>query len=420
MIQRTMSELTAVSLALALLQTSLVVSGLHAGTASEESGASTVTPTSETESPAPATLKITRLLHRVSAEQLVRGRRMHVEGETMPAEYQTENSWLILKDAGTSDTAPLYRCDINSGQGSALSRRDSHPDMTSHTIVGYIYTKPGPGRVALRLVIPKGTPREGYFVTDFTNCEGAAYREEELLGYAYRTIPYDVATSVTPSTLEPGGTLNISWQTTYVPEGQQGRANKFPDRILGIALSPAVVSGAFIDEEGKITGEPKTDPFAKHVPLSGSYAWKSTHGLSGAYAQKLPPGEYQIQFALFPKCFYDPASPGGWQLDDILFTASNVFTVGTPVAPSNLAATCGSDGAVTFTWSAPSGFSPPSYSIRIQDTATGKTVDEKGNLTTTSYSTSLEPGHTYTWWVSSQFASGQSPCAAASSPLLCR
>jgi hypothetical protein len=130
-----------------------------------------------------------------------------------------------------------------------------------------------------------------------------------------------------------------------VPDGQQGRVNRFPDRILGMALSPAVVSGAFIDQEGKITGTPKTDPFAKHVPLSGSFAWKSTHSLSGEYAQKLPPGEYQIQFALFPKCFYSHASPCDWQLDDILFTASNVFTVGGPAAPSDRTATRGEDAA---------------------------------------------------------------------------
>lgn len=369
--------------------------------------------------PALSTLKITRLLHRLPAEQLVRGRRIHVEGEPMPKEYQAENSWLILKEAGTSDTAPLYRCDINSGNGSTLSRRASHPDMTSHRIIGYIYTKPGPGLVELRSVIPKGTPAEGYFVTDFTNCEGAAYREEEFLGYAYRTIPYDVATSVTPSTLVPGGELKISWKTTHVPDGQKGRVNKFPDRILGVALSPAIVSGAFIDGEGKITGTPKTDPFAKHVPLSGSIIWKSSRSLSGEYAQKLPPGEYQIQFALFPKCFYSQTGPCDWQLEDILFTASNVFTVGNPTAPSNLTAICGADGAATFKWIAPPNFPPVTYSIRIQDKATGKIVDQKDDLTTTLYSASLKPGNTYNWWVHSQYASGQSPYAVASSPLMC-
>ncbi len=298
-----------------------------------ESASSTVAPASEGGSPAPCTLKITRLLHRVPAEQLTRGRRVLVEGEPLPEEYQAENSWLILKDAGAGDTAPLYRCDINSGQGSALSRRSSHPDMTSQKMIGHIYTKPGPGLVELRLVIPKGTPREGYFVTDFANCEGDAYREEEFVGYAYRTMPYDVVASVTPSTLVPGGTLEISWKTTYVPDGQEGRVNKFPDRILGVALSPAAVSGAFIDEEGQITGAPKTDPFARHVPLSGSFVWNSTRSLSGEYAQKLPPGKYQIQFALFPECFYSHARPCA--LEDILFTASNVFTVTDSTPPAN-------------------------------------------------------------------------------------
>jgi hypothetical protein len=333
MTQRTLLGRTASSFVCALIQASLAVANLFAGGGSGESATQTATNTADFGSPTPSTLKITRLLHRVPAEQLACGRRILVEGEAMPKEYQAENSWLILKNAQASDTAPLYRCDINAGKGSTLSRRLSHRDMTSHKLVGYIFTKPGPGRVELRLVIPKGAPREGYFVTDFTNCEGAAYREEEFLGYAYRSIPYEVATSVTPSALVPGGTLTISWKTTYVPDGQHGRANKFPDRILGMALSPAVVSGAFIDDEGKITGTPKTDPFAKHVPLSGSFAWKSTRSLSGEFAQKLPPGEYQIQFALFPKCFYSHTSPCDWQLDDILFTASNVFTVGTPAAP---------------------------------------------------------------------------------------
>ncbi len=283
---------------------------------------------------APSTLKITRLLHRVPAEQLACGRRIHVEGESMPKEYQAENSWLILRDPDIGDTAPLYRCDINSGKGSAISRRTSHPDMTSHKMIGHIYTKPGPGRVELRLVVPKGAPREGYFVTDFTNCEGDAYREEEFLGYAYRTIPYDVVASVTPATIVPGGTVKISWTTRHVPEGQKGRVNRFPDRILGMALSPAAISGAFIDEEGKITGEPKSDPFAKHVPLTGSIGWKSTHTLTGYHTQHLPPGKYQIQFALFPECFYSRSNPCDWQLDDILFTASNVFTVADP-SPSS-------------------------------------------------------------------------------------
>lgn len=250
----------------------------------------------------------------------------------MPKEYQAENSWLILRDAGACDTVPLYRFDINAGNGSALSRRSSHPDMTSQKLIGYIYTKPGPGLVELRLVIPKGTPREGYFVTDFTNCEGDAYREEEFLGYAYRTIPYDVVASVTPSTIVAGGTLEISWKTTDVPDGQKGRVNQFPDRILGVALSPAAVSGAFIDEEGKITGTPKTDPFARHVPLSGSFVWDSTRSLSGKSAQKLPPGKYQMQFALFPECFYSRARH--CELEDILFTASNAFTVADPAARS--------------------------------------------------------------------------------------
>ena len=417
--QRASLKVITAAVVLASIQAFLTATKTLADTGPGESAASTVTPASGAGPRAPSTLKITRLLHRVPAEQLARGRRIHVEGETLPQDYQAENSWLILKDAGTSDTAPLYRCDINSGKGSTLSRRDSHLDMTSHRIVGYIYTKPGPGLVALRLVIPKGTPREGYFVTDFANCEGAAYRQEELLGYAYRAVPYDITASVTPVTLVPGGTLEISWKTTYVPDGQQGRVNEFPDRILGIALSPAVVSGAFIDEEGKITGTPKTDPFAKHVPLSGSFVWQSTHSLSGEYAQRLPPGEYQIQFALFPKCFYNHTGPCDCQLDDILFTASNVFTVGNPAAPSNLTATCDRDGAATFKWVAPPDFSPPSYSIQIQDRATGKIVDQEQDLTTTSYSTSLVPGHTYNWWVYSQYASGQSLCAAASSPLSC-
>jgi hypothetical protein len=286
------------------------------------------------EKPASATttLKITRLLHRVPDDQLALGRRILLEGEPMPQEYQAENSWLVLKSA-EADTVPLYRCAINAGKGSALSRRADRPDMTSAKLIGHIHTKPGPGRVALRLVIPKGAPREGYFVTDFENCEGDAYREEEFLGYAWRTMPYDVVATVTPATIVPGGTLEISWKTTDVPDGQKGRVNKFPDRILGVALSPAAISGAFIDEEGKITGEPKTDPFARHVPLSGSFVWDSTRSLSGKHAQKLPPGQYQIQFALFPRCFYSNAR--ACQLEDILFTASNVFTVADPTHRSS-------------------------------------------------------------------------------------
>jgi hypothetical protein len=78
---------------------------------------------------------------------------------------------------------------------------------------------------------------------------------------------------------------------------------------------------------------PKNDPFARHVPLSGSFVWDSTRSLSGEHVQNLPAGKYQIQFALFPKCFYSRTSPCDWQLDDILFTASNVFTVAHPGGP---------------------------------------------------------------------------------------
>jgi hypothetical protein len=136
MIQRFLSWLTAVSLAVVLTQVFLAVTDACADIQPGKSTAITVTPASDTAASAPATLKITRLLHRVAAEQLTRGRRIHVEGETIPDEYQADNSWLILKDAEMSDTAPLYRCDINAGKGSTLSRRTSHPDMTSHEIFG--------------------------------------------------------------------------------------------------------------------------------------------------------------------------------------------------------------------------------------------------------------------------------------------
>jgi len=319
-----MTSLISVSLAMAFIQSSCAATGTPAGPE---------TPAPSTEPPAPTTLKITRLLPRLPEEQLTRGRRIHVEGEVMPEAYVVENSWLILKEPEPSDTAPLYRCEFDSGSGTTLSRRASSPGMTSHEIIGHIYTKPGPGRIELRSVNPKGTPGKGYFVTDFTNCEGDAYREEEFLGYAYRTLPYAITISVAPATISAGDDLEISWETTHVREGQEGRVNKFPDRILGLALSPAAVSGAFIDEEGNITGTPKTDPFARHVPLTGSIVWNSARGLSGEYAQKLPPGEYQIQFALFPKCFYSGASPCDWTFEDILFTASDIFTVVEASAP---------------------------------------------------------------------------------------
>jgi hypothetical protein len=317
----------------ALIQSSCAATDTPAGTGPVDSATTTVAHTSGTAPRAPATLKITRLLPRSPDEQLTRGRRMHVEGETIPEGYVAENSWLILKEAGESETAPLYRCDFDLGNGSTLSRRASSPGMTSHEIIGYIYTKPGPGRIELRSVNPKGTPGKGYFVTDFTNCEGDAYREEEFLGYAYRSLPYSISISVSPSTIRAGDDLKISWKTTYVPEGQEGRVNRFPDRILGLALSPATVSGAFIDEDGNITGTPKTDPFAKHVPLTGSYVWQSSRNMADECPQKLPPGDYQIQFALFPECFYSGTSPCDWQFEDILFTASDVFTVAEPSAP---------------------------------------------------------------------------------------
>lgn len=280
--------------------------------------------------PASPTVKITRLLPRSPEEQLTRGRRMQMEGEAVPDGYMIENSWLIMKEADEDGTAPLYRCSFDSGNGTTLSRRASAPGMTDHEPIGHIYTKPGPGRIPLRSVNPKGTPGKGYFVTDFENCEGDAYREDEFLGYAYRTLPYSISISVSPETIKAGDDLRISWETKYEPEGQEGRVNKFPDRILGIALSPAAVSGAFIDHDGNITGEPTVDPFAKHVPLTGSYVWKSANDMAGKHPQKVPPGQYQIQFALFPECFYSGASPCDWTFEDILFTASEAFTVAEP------------------------------------------------------------------------------------------
>lgn len=376
--------------------------------------------------PEPATLKITRLLPHDPAEQLTRGRRMLVEGETLPEGYRIENSWLVLREPETSGTAPLYRRAFGAGEGSTLSRRPAAPGMAAHEHIGYIHTQPGPGRVELRSVYPAGTPGEGYFVTDFTNCEGSAYREDEFLGYAYRTIPYDVSIHVSPSTIEAGDELEITWRTTRAPEGQAGRVNRFPERIVGMTLSPASVSGAFLDAGGAITGAPPSDPFAKHFPLTGSIRWNTARNVSDEYAQRIPPGEYQIQLALFPACLKLGESPCDWELDDILFTASEVFTVtGPPVdalpadPPANLTAACGANGEATFGWTAPSRRAPVCYAIRIQDTATGEIVHHADNITRTSYRTQLPSGRTYAWWVHAQYADGESPHTIATSPLAC-
>jgi len=85
------------SLAFAFIQLSCTVTHTLAGTGPGESATSTVTPAPGTAPPAPSTLKITRLLHRLHAEQVALVRRMHVEGETMPKEYKAESSWLILR-----------------------------------------------------------------------------------------------------------------------------------------------------------------------------------------------------------------------------------------------------------------------------------------------------------------------------------
>jgi len=187
-----------------------------------------------------------------------------------------------------------------------------------------------------------------------------------------------IAISVSPSVIVPGGDLKISWKTTHVSDGQKGRVNEFPDRVLGFTLSPAAVSGAFTDEDGQITGTPKTDPFAKQFPLSGSTVWKSSQNISGEYVQKMLPGKkYVIQFVLFPKCLKIGTQPCDWELDNLLFIGSKVFAVEKPAAPSNLTATGDAKGAATFKWIAPTDLSPASYSIRIQDNATGKIIDHK-------------------------------------------
>lgn len=346
--------------------------------------------------------KITRLLSLDSS----RDRRIVTESESTPTGYRSESSWLILNISDSNSTAaPLYRCGFGNG-GTTLSRIRNCPGMNPLGLIGYVYTDAAPGRVALRRC------GLGEFVSDFPNCEGSAYREQEFLGYAYRSLPYDVSVSASPSIVARGDPVEISWQTSRILAGHNKRIDKFPNRTIGLTLSPAGVSGAFI-EEGHVTGAPKSNRFPTVYPTTGTTLWKTRCDLAG-WCGKLIAGEYQVQAVLFPACVSrpDPELPCNYELQDFLFTSSNVFTIVDPTAPDNLTGSCNGEGAALFRWDAPPA-KPVGYFLRIQDVGSEHITASKDDIFGTSHATTLVGGHTYTWWVHAQYESGASPRSAA-------